>query len=227
MTHTRLHRKPPRKRSFALPPPDSSRGRATAQARHVRFRAQARARQLSDHLKDSVLKRFSESTDRETTTVNTEGEGEVMTDYDTETVVGTLRLAGAAAEKVSELADRLADTTYVTLRIGPNEKAETVQVPKKAFDRFGEVLWSFARGQQPAVVPADFEITSEQAAKLLNVSRPYATRLLDDDRIPGVRREGSHRRVGIGPVLAYRNEDDVRRRSLLEKLDDDEREDGD
>jgi excisionase family DNA binding protein len=80
--------------------------------------------------------------------------------------------------------------------------------------RIAEVL---ARGDALAIVPIGAEVTTQQAADLLNVSRQYFVRLLDEKKIPFVR-TGSHRRLRIEDVLAYKAKRDVERDAGLAEL---------
>jgi excisionase family DNA binding protein len=99
--------------------------------------------------------------------------------------------------------------------IGPRGKA--VSVPESVFLVLGQVAAAMASGEPITVVPVSKEVTTQQAADLLNVSRQYLVRLLDEGHIP-CRRTGKHRRLRVGDVLAYRATRDKGRRSALRKL---------
>lgn len=80
-----------------------------------------------------------------------------------------------------------------------------------------QVLEPLSRGDGVAVVAMGRELTPREAAGLLNVSRQHFTRLLDMGELP-FRRVGSHRRVRLEDVLAYRRRRDEERRSALDEL---------
>jgi excisionase family DNA binding protein len=73
------------------------------------------------------------------------------------------------------------------------------------------------RGDAIAVVPVGKELTTQQAADILNVSRQYLVRLLDEGRLP-CSKTGSHRRILVGDLLAFKLERDQNRREALDKL---------
>jgi excisionase family DNA binding protein len=99
--------------------------------------------------------------------------------------------------------------------VGPNGTATSI--PESVFyilERVAEVL---ARGDAVTVVPVGKEVTTQQAADLLNVSRQYLVRLLDEGRIP-YRKTGKHRRLRIEDVLSFKEQRDKDRRAGLREL---------
>ncbi len=96
--------------------------------------------------------------------------------------------------------------------VGP--KGEEVPLPDAVFyvlERVAEVL---ARGDSVTVVPVGKELTTQQAADLINVSRQYLVRLLDEGRI-AYTKTGKHRRLRIEDVLAFKEQRDTERANAL------------
>lgn len=95
--------------------------------------------------------------------------------------------------------------------------AETVAIPAPAMRLLKEILRQMAGGNGVALMPLHAELTTRQAAGLLQVSRTHLVQLLDGGRIP-CRKVGAHRRVRAEDVLAYRRETEARRREALDEL---------
>ncbi len=69
------------------------------------------------------------------------------------------------------------------------------------------------------ISPNSAEMTTQQAADILNVSRPYLIKLLESDEIPHTK-TGSHRRIKVKDVLDYKEKKETQRSQALSKVTD-------
>lgn len=104
---------------------------------------------------------------------------------------------------------------FVHLQLEGREKS--VAVPKEALAIVVEVLRQLSHGGTAALVSLDEELTTQQAADMLNVSRPYLIGLLDSGALPS-RKVGKHRRVKALDVIRYKQADEQVRRARLDEL---------
>jgi excisionase family DNA binding protein len=80
-----------------------------------------------------------------------------------------------------------------------------------------EVLETMAAGRGMTLIPENAELTTVQAAQVLNVSRPFVIKLLEEDAIPH-RKVGRHRRVRLEDLIAYKSRIDRKRERILDQL---------
>ncbi|AFE03228.1 excisionase domain protein [Corallococcus coralloides DSM 2259] len=99
--------------------------------------------------------------------------------------------------------------------LGPNH--ESVRLPTEVLVLMQQLIAILASGDAVTVVPVHKELTTQQAANLLNVSRQYLVQLLDEGRIP-FHRTGTHRRVYSKDVLEYRARQKADPRSQLDAM---------
>lgn len=109
------------------------------------------------------------------------------------------------------------DSSRLILLLDGADAADAVRIPATAILPFVQILEMLARGQAPAVLALDHELTTQEAADLLNVSRPTLVKLLEDGKIP-FHRFGSHRRLKLADVLSYRELRSKVRSAALEQL---------
>lgn len=130
-------------------------------------------------------------------------------------------VAKQAAQAVAVLSDVLQSSPPSSTRLrvsvdGPSGETQ-ITVPVQAFMIFVEVLQELAKGNAVTVAPVHAELTTQQAADLLNVSRPYLIKLLGEGKIPH-RRVGNRRKVRLVDLLDYKRRDEARGQKLLSEL---------
>jgi excisionase family DNA binding protein len=99
--------------------------------------------------------------------------------------------------------------------VGP--RGESIAIPESIFYILARVAEVLGRGDAISLIPVHQELTTQQAADLLNVSRQYLVRLLEDGKIPHTR-TGKHRRLRIDDVLTYKQTRDRERDDSLDEL---------
>jgi len=119
------------------------------------------------------------------------------------------------SEQAAAAAGALAGGRVVVLPKG--RRREPIEVPASAVRVLADVLDHAQRGEHVRVIADDEEITTQQAADLLNVSRPYLVGLVDRGEIPS-RKVGARRRLKLADVLLYREVDQARRLQAVAAL---------
>jgi len=97
------------------------------------------------------------------------------------------------------------------------KEVESVVVPTSALRLFMHLLTEMSQGNAVTLIPTHAELTTQQAADLLNVSRPYVVKLLEDGKIPS-RTVGKYRRVRFDDLMAFKRKDDDARLKIMDQL---------
>jgi excisionase family DNA binding protein len=98
-----------------------------------------------------------------------------------------------------------------------DEDGVAVELPASAVVMLQRILEEMARGNTVTVLPVQAELTTQESADLLNISRPSLIQLLDDGRIE-YRRVGTHRRIRFASLLKFKRRADADRRAALAEL---------
>lgn len=127
--------------------------------------------------------------------------------------------AAAAAESFAKLGGKAKRRKAKRIELEARDESQrvTAEVPMEVFQLFLQLLNELAQGHAVTIVPSNRELTTQEAAELLNVSRPYVVQLLEDGKIP-FRRVGTRRRIRFEDLMAYKNRDDSARRKIADAL---------
>jgi len=122
----------------------------------------------------------------------------------------------AAAASAAQL-EGLAPLKEAELSFLVAGERKTLKLPAMALKMLAETMVHLARGNAVTIAPVHMELTTQQAADILGVSRPYLVKLLEEGKIP-FRRPHNHRRVRLQELLEFKEREDALRRQALDEL---------
>jgi len=133
-------------------------------------------------------------------------------------VVPSAMEALLAQETSQRLATLLGEKPEMKIQIlKDNDWKETLTIPNSAMQLLVQILSEMAQGNAVLLTPIYAELSTQQAADILNVSRPYLVGLLDNGAIP-YRKVGTHRRVLLEDILRYKDDIKAKRSVVLDEL---------
>jgi excisionase family DNA binding protein len=108
------------------------------------------------------------------------------------------------------------DTQRIQIFDAQNE-AHQIELPTSALRLLLDILAELAAGNAVQVVPVHAELTTQEAADLLGVSRPFLVRLLEEGELP-FHRTGKHRRVRFADLMTYKSARDNASEAAMTEL---------
>lgn len=124
-----------------------------------------------------------------------------------------INLARASAGELSRLLGENPNVDRAQVRLDGHD----LILPRQALSLLRDLLTEMAQGNAVTVVPTHAELTTQEAANILNISRPYLVKLLENDAIPYTK-TGTHRRIRYQILMEYKQQRDEESRSTLDEL---------
>ena len=121
-----------------------------------------------------------------------------------------------AAQLALERSETLDKAMHVQINAAGRELT-TLDLPPVVTRLLMDILKETAAGNAVSLVTVEAEITTHQAATILNVSRPYVIGMIDKGLLPA-RMVGNQRRLPLRDVLAYKAENRAKRRETLREM---------
>lgn len=124
-----------------------------------------------------------------------------------------ISLARASAEELSRLLAKMPKADRA--RVQMNE--QDLILPRQALALLRDLLAEMAQGNIVSIVPTHHLLTTQQAANILNVSRPFLIQLLLTEKIP-FSKVGTHRRIRYQDLMEYKSKRDQESQEMLDEL---------
>ena len=116
-------------------------------------------------------------------------------------------------QELSNLVDNLSGLGKIAI-VADGQK---IEMPSIVSIALMEVIKTLNKGNSITLIPMDKELTTQQAADILNVSRPYFIKLLETGEIP-FKKTGTHRKILMQDLMKYRDQRAETRKSKIEEL---------
>ena len=94
---------------------------------------------------------------------------------------------------------------------------QEITLPSSVLYLIQRVVDELVRGNAISIIPAEQELTTHEAADLLNISRPHLIKLLDRGAMP-YHKVGTHRRIRFDDVLRYKHQRDAEKLQAIKEL---------
>ena len=125
--------------------------------------------------------------------------------------------ARVAARQLSKVSPRAPMISFSVVAKDGDKTPEPISLPQNIFKTVIDLLIQIGNGNAVQIVPIQAELTTQQAADLLNVSRPHLIKLLNQGDIK-FRMVGTHRKVPAKCLFEYRDKTSVVRREALTRM---------
>ena len=124
-----------------------------------------------------------------------------------------------ASKSLNQIKDSLSRTkaNRRKIQLTIQESKEVIEIPIEALSFLKDVLAIMAEGNDLMIIESDSEMSTQDAANILNISRPYLVKLLESGQIP-FKKTGTHRRVLVKDIIEFKSQLKKDRRKSLNLL---------
>jgi excisionase family DNA binding protein len=109
------------------------------------------------------------------------------------------------------------DSQSIEINLIQGDSKQAIAIPTVALNFLVDILTQMSQGNAVTILSLHAELTTQEAADLLNVSRPFLINLLESNEL-SFRKVGKHRRIYLRDVLAYKENIDRQRNEVLNEL---------
>ncbi len=106
-----------------------------------------------------------------------------------------------------------------SVKIQREDGGQSIEIPRQVFNVLMRLLSVMSEGKAFSLIPMDKELTTQQAADILNVSRPYLNKILDLGEIAH-RKVGRNRRIKFSDLMEYKKSQEQKSKDALQELAD-------
>lgn len=127
-----------------------------------------------------------------------------------------IAIAQECSREISAYLETGSESQQIDISSKDGEK-HALSIPTRALSLLVDILAQLGQGNAVKIIPIHAELTTQEAADILNVSRPYLVRMLDQGEMPH-HKVGRHRRVRYQDLMDYKTAVDAKRLSALDEL---------
>lgn len=129
-----------------------------------------------------------------------------------------VKVAQDSAKKLTSILSEVSHPKSINILVERDDQTvETIAIPVSAIEVLSRLLSEVGKGNAVTLLPVHAELTTQQAAELLKVSRPFLIERLEEGTIP-FRKVGTHRRILLQDLLDYQRSTERNRLKSLEEL---------
>jgi excisionase family DNA binding protein len=112
------------------------------------------------------------------------------------------KVASSSLGTIQKSIERISKQKSQTVDIRIAESGELITIPKKAMEMLLTIILTMSVGKSITLIPSGVQVSTQQAANMLNVSRPHIVKLIDEGKLPS-EKVGSHRRIMLEDLIIY------------------------